>query len=69
MNVWDNFNSTFFLSLATTLLTFCGVAFGYAYKSKCKECSICFGVIHVERDVEIELKEDTMEHDGKDDKV
>ena len=68
MNVWDNFNSVFFLSLATTILTFCGVAFSYCYKSKCKECSICFGIVRVQRDVEIEFKED-IEHEAKDNKV
>ena len=66
-STWDNFNSVFFLSLATTILTFCGVAFGYCYKSKCKECSICFGIVRVQRDVEIEFKEDTAEH--KDNKI
>jgi len=28
------------------------------YKSKCKNCSICFGLINIERDTEGEIKED-----------
>jgi hypothetical protein len=61
----DDFNGTFFLSITTAILTFCGVIFSYAYKSKCKECSICVGLIRVQRDVEIELKEDIVSKENE----
>ena len=31
------------------------------YSSKCRTVSCCYGMINVERDIEIELKEDTMQ--------
>ena len=33
----------------------------YCFKSKCKSCSICFGLIKIERDVQAENEEEKME--------
>ena len=52
MSDLTNFNSTFFLSLATMTFGFCGVALGYALKSKCSSVKCC--CIEIIRDVELE---------------
>jgi hypothetical protein len=48
-----DFNSTFFLSLATMVFGFLAGALGYALKSKCTSVKLC-GCIEIIRDVELE---------------
>ena len=52
MSDLTNFNSTFFLSLATMIFGFCAGALGYALKSKCSSVKCC--CIEIIRDVELE---------------
>lgn len=59
MSNFYDFNSTFFLSLATMTFGFCGLALGYALKSKCSSVKLC-GCIEIQRDIEAELEEDRM---------
>lgn len=33
----------------------------YSFKSKCTDVSLCFGAIHIQRNVEEEIKEQQME--------
>ena len=57
--MWYNeFNSTFFLSICTMAFTFFGLAIRYAFKSKCDNIECC-GILKVHRDVarEVELEE------------
>ena len=54
MSDLTNFNSTFFLSLATMTFGFCAGALGYALKSKCNSVKLCYGCLEIERDVELE---------------
>ena len=54
----DTYNGAFFLSIGTMLFAFLGLSVRYCYQSKCKDCSICFGLIHIIRDVDVELQED-----------
>ena len=58
-----DFNSTFFLSLATMVFGFCAGALGYALKSKCSSVKLC-GCIEIIRDVELEadIEENMMHH-------
>jgi len=53
-NLYD-FNSTFFLSLATMTFGFCAGALGYALRSKCSSVKLC-GCIEIIRDVELEAE-------------
>ena len=57
MTDFYDFNSTFFLSLATMTFGFFGLALGYALKSKCNSVKVC-GCIEIQRDIEAELEED-----------
>jgi hypothetical protein len=61
MSDLNNFNSTFFLSLATMTFGFFGVALGYALKSKCSSVKCC--CIEIIRDVELEadIEENTIQ--------
>ena len=52
MSDLTNFNSTFFLSLATMTFGFLAGALGYALKSKCSRVKCC--CIEIIRDVELE---------------
>lgn len=50
----DTFDGVFFLSLATILAGAIGVSFRYCFKSKCENFSICFGLLSVDRRVDLE---------------
>jgi len=55
------FNGTFWLSMTTLIIGFLTGVSVYCLKSKCKNCSICFGLVKVERDVELEEKFEEVE--------
>ena len=57
------FGSTFWLTMSGLIITFLGILIKYCLKSKCKECSICYGFIKIVRDVDAENKEEEMELD------
>ena len=55
------FNGTFWLSLVGILVGFVSGGLVYAIKSKCSKCSMCYGLISIERNVEIEEKFEELE--------
>ena len=57
MTDFDNFNSVFFLSLATLTFAFLGIVLKYCLRSKCSDISLC-GVIHIKREVDLEVEEE-----------
>ena len=57
------YNSTFWITMTGLILTFVSGTLFYCLKSKCKNCSICFGLITIERDVDAENDEEKMELD------
>ena len=61
-NMYD-FNSTFFLSVGTLIITGSGVCLGYALKSKCNNVKVCYGCLEIERDVDLEadIEENTIQ--------
>lgn len=59
----STFNAVFFLSGATIFCGGLGVLFQFCFKSKCRECIICGGLIHIIRDVQAENEEMKMEID------
>lgn len=66
--VWyDEFNSVFFLSLGSL----CVGVLAYCFKSKCSECSLCGGLVHIVRDVQAENEETQFEitHPQQEEKV
>jgi hypothetical protein len=54
----EEFNGIFFLSLATILAGSFGVAIRYCLKSKCEDFSLCYGLLRVERRVDLETQVD-----------
>ena len=52
------YDGVFFMGISTLLFGCLSLVIKTAYKSKCKNCSICFGLISIERDTEGEIKED-----------
>ena len=61
MSEWDNFNSVFWLSLSVGIFGCSGVVLRYCIKSKCSDCSLCFGLIEIKRDTAAELQESEFE--------
>ena len=57
-DIWEtNYNSTFFLSVGTILITAFSVCLSYALKSKCSSVKLCGGCIEIVRDIDAELEE------------
>ena len=73
MSDWYNvYDGVFFISLATLFFGCLTLTIKTCYKSKCKTCNICGGLLHIERDIENEEKIDeiTLDHgEQKEDKV
>ena len=64
MSSWtDEYNSVFFISIATITTGFIGVVLKFCFRSKCSRFSCCG--ITVERDVNAELEEQRIEADQK----
>jgi hypothetical protein len=57
----NQFGGSFWITITGLLLTFIGTIATFCLKSKCKSCSICFGLIKVERDVQAEIDEERLE--------
>jgi hypothetical protein len=57
----EEFNSGFFLTIVGILTAFLSGALVYTIKSKCSKCSLCFGMINIERDVKVVFEEEKFE--------
>ena len=55
------FGGSFWITFVGLILTFLTGTTVYCLKSKCKTCSICFGLIKIERDIMLEIEEEKME--------
>ena len=55
MSVYDG---VFFISLATILVGAFGVSVKYCLKSKCEHFSLCYGMIKIDRRVDLEVQEE-----------
>ena len=55
----------YIISTASTAFLFC---LGVLYKSKCTNINLCYGLIDIDRNVEIEEKYDELEFEHKNDK-
>jgi hypothetical protein len=67
---WINtYNAVFFVTISTLLFGCCGVLIKYCLKSKCDNIKLCFGLVTVHRNVELEVQEEikAMELGIKDD--
>ena len=59
MDWFIEFNSVFWLSMATLVFAFGGVIINGMFKSKCKKCKLC--CIEIERDTQAEIEEQKLE--------
>lgn len=60
--VWyTTFDSVFWITLTTILTGSVGLTLKYCLKSKCRNLSCCWGLINVDRDVDIEAQEEMKE--------
>ena len=57
----NEFGGTFWLTITGVISAFVSGALVYAIKSKCSRCSLCFGLIDIQRDVALETKEQMFE--------
>ena len=57
----NQYNSGFWLTIAGMIMSGFGAAGYYALKSKCVECSLCWGMVVVKRDVLAENQAEEME--------
>jgi hypothetical protein len=55
------FDGTFWLTITGVITAFISGALVYAVKSKCSRCSLCYGLIDVQRDTAMEEKIEEME--------
>lgn len=58
---YHEFNSTFWITLATILTGSVGLALKYCLKSKCDRVNCCWGGLDIHRAVEMEEKEEEQE--------
>ena len=55
MPTWINtYDGTFFITLTTIIIGFLGLSVRYCLKSKCSKFKCCFGLIDIDRTVELE---------------
>ncbi len=57
----NEFGGTFWLTITGVISAFISGALVYAIKSKCSRCSLCFGLIDIQRDVALEVEEQKFE--------
>ncbi len=57
----SEFGGTFWLTVTRVISAFISGALVYAIKSKCSRCSLCFGLIDIQRDVALEVEEEKFE--------
>jgi hypothetical protein len=55
---YDEFNSVFWLSLATMVLGSFAVCLRYTYASKCEDISLLCGLIKIHRNIQAEIEAD-----------
>ena len=67
---YQTFNSGFFLSLTALIFAFLGVAIKACYTTKCNKCTLCYGMIDINRDIEAEEQVDLLKSSSsKSDKI
>ena len=55
------FNDTFFITMAGVIVGFLGLIVKFCLKSKCETCSVCFGLVKIDRDIQAEIEEEKLE--------
>lgn len=59
MASWINqYDSTFFITLATLLVGAFGLSVKYCLRSRCENINVCYGLLSVHRNVDLESREE-----------
>ena len=59
MTNWqDTYDAVFFISIGTLIIGFFGLVIKTCLRSKCEHFSLCYGLITVDRRVDLEMQED-----------
>jgi hypothetical protein len=61
MKWYEIFNSVFWITVITMLMSLIGLLLKYCLKTKCDNVKCCWGMIEVNRDVELEAMEENIE--------
>lgn len=60
--MWYNtFDSVFFVTVITIMTGSIGLCLKFCLKSKCDNVKLCWGLINIHRNVEIEINNDNLE--------
>ena len=54
-------NDSLLYGIATLATGLIALLVRYGFKSKCSDVSLCFGLIHIQRDIEHEIEEQKIE--------
>jgi len=58
MSDWEEFNAVFWITIATIVVGGFGLSVKYCLKSKCEHLNLCFGLIVIDRRVDLEIEEE-----------
>jgi hypothetical protein len=62
MGEWiDTFDGIFWITISTLICGSFGLVVRYCLKSKCEDVNLCYGLIHVKRDIKAEVEEELKE--------
>lgn len=64
MSWTDTFDSTFFLAIGSLLLSALALSAKYCLKSKCEHFSVCYGLLKIDRRVDLETQIDLQQIDN-----
>jgi hypothetical protein len=56
--IFNIFDAVFFISIGSLVIGFFGLIIKYCLKSKCEHFSLCWGLITIDRRVDIEAQEE-----------
>ena len=54
-------NDTLLYGISSLAVGLLALLIKYSFKSKCSDVSLCFGLIHIQRDIEQEIEEEKLE--------
>ena len=54
----SEYNGVFFISIGSMVIGFLGLIIRYCLKSKCEHFSLCYGILTIDRRVDLEVQEE-----------
>lgn len=54
----DTYDAVFFISIGSMVIGFFGLIIKYCLKSKCEHFSLCYGILTIDRRVDLEVQEE-----------